>query len=147
MDPIAAVSLAASILTFIDFSLALVKGTWETIEAGSIFENRHVSAVVDDIDNVTKNLALSPLGGRSEHEVALHSLALKCQQLAEELKGRLQKLRVADQGSKLDCFRVALRSMFSKRDVADRMVLLRDYREQVLTRLTLLLEYATILSH
>ena len=94
MDPITAVSFAASILTFIDVSHRVISGTWEVIKSGTTSENAHVGIVINDLHNVTKQLS-NRLPGYSQHEQALNTLASECQELSDDLVKLLEKLKIA----------------------------------------------------
>ncbi|KAK4109281.1 hypothetical protein N656DRAFT_783187 [Canariomyces notabilis] len=65
MDPISAVSFAASIVTFIDLASKVVSGAFEVLSSGQVLENAHVAAVVDDLTTATKQFA-NPPGGLFE---------------------------------------------------------------------------------
>lgn len=93
MDPITAVGFASSILTFIDFSYQIISGTFEVIKSGSTADNAHVSVVINDLHNVTKEFTNRP-PAHSKHEDALNALALECQDVSEELRKLLEKLKV-----------------------------------------------------
>ena len=142
---IPAVGFASSILTFIDFSQQLISGTFEVIKSGSTSENTHVSNVVNDLRDVTKELSNRPRG-YSKHEDALQTLASECQELSEELQKLLEKLMVTAESSKWKSAKVALRSMWKKGEVAELENRLGKYRSQVLLRLVLILKYAAIKS-
>src|SRR5207237_442993 len=115
MDPITAISFAASILTFIDFSQKIISGTFEVIKSGSTAENTHVSAVMNNLYHVTKELSNRPQG-YSKHEDALNTLASECQDVSEELRRLLDRLKGQAGSSKWKSIKVALRSMWRKGD-------------------------------
>jgi cell shape-determining protein MreC len=139
MDPITAIGFAVSILTFIDFSQQLISGTFEVIKSGSTSENAHVSVVINDLRDVTKELSNRPQG-YSKHEDALNTLALECQELSEELQKLLEKLKVTAESSKWKSVKVTLRSMWKKGEVAELESRLSKYRSKILLRLVLILK-------
>jgi len=141
MDPITTVGFASSILTFIDFSQQLISGTFEVIKLGSTSENVHVSVVIDDLRDATKELSNRPLG-LSRHEYALQTLASECQELSEDLQKLLEKLMVTAESSKWKSAKIALRSTWKKEEVAELQNRLDKYRSQILLRLVLILKYA-----
>ncbi|KAI1417450.1 hypothetical protein F5Y13DRAFT_202975 [Hypoxylon sp. FL1857] len=93
MDPIAAIGLASSILTFIDFSCKLVSGTYEIAKRGSLTGNDNVELVVKDLNKLTEDLRDHKLKGISEHETALKELVSKCEILSGELLALLKTLK------------------------------------------------------
>jgi hypothetical protein len=139
MDPITAVGFAASILTFIDYSHQLISGTLEVIKSGNTSENAHVSVVINDLCDITKELN-SPLSGNSNHAEALNTLASNCRGLSEDLQKLLEKLRVTGESSNWKSVKVTLRSMWKKGDVAELESRLDKYRSQILLRLVLILK-------
>jgi hypothetical protein len=139
MDPITAVSFAASILTFIDVSHQVISGTWEVIKSGTTAENAHVGNVINDLHDVTKRLSDRP-PGCSQHEQALNMLASQCQELSGELVTLLEKLKSTAGISKWKSVKVALHSMWKKGDVAELERRLDKYRSHILLRLVLMLK-------
>ncbi|KAI1080957.1 hypothetical protein F5B20DRAFT_579779 [Whalleya microplaca] len=138
MDPISAIGLASSIITFIDFSYKLVTATYQIAKAGRTTENDNVNAVVDDLAKLTEGLK-HELQGTSEHETALKELALRCQSLSGDLRSLLQRLK-NDKGSKWETIVVTLRSRRKKPEVAEKVSMLAEYRSEILTRLLMLLK-------
>lgn len=59
MEPISVIGLASNILTFIDFSCAVIKGSYEVYKSAtrSTLENSHLSTVIDDLAKATNDLA------------------------------------------------------------------------------------------
>jgi hypothetical protein len=139
MDPITAVSFAASILTFIDFGYKVVTGTLEIFKTGTSSENARISVVINDLCAVVKPLSREP-PGESDHEKALKALAVECQELSRELVSLLERLKMAPDRSKWKSVKVALHSMRKKGEVADLEDKLGKYRSQILLRLALILK-------
>ncbi|KAH9215480.1 hypothetical protein DL95DRAFT_500507, partial [Leptodontidium sp. 2 PMI_412] len=138
MDPITAVGFAASILTFIDFSYQIVRGTYEVIKSGSTAENAHVSVVTADLDKFTKELSQRP-PGYSKHEEALNTLATECQGVSDELRKLLDRVKTKAGSSKWKSITVALHSMWKKGEITELDNRLGKYRSEVLLRLVLIL--------
>jgi len=84
MDPITAIGLASSILTFIECATEIVTGTYEVYHsvAGTTDENAHIEAVTEDLHEVTAHLS-SNLAGRTKHEKALKDIGSKCEKLSD----------------------------------------------------------------
>ncbi|KAH8748744.1 hypothetical protein BGZ57DRAFT_969398 [Hyaloscypha finlandica] len=139
MDPITAVSFAASILTFIDFSHQVVCGTYEIIKSGSTTDNAHVSVVTTDLDEITKALNQRP-SGYSKHEEALNTLATECQGVSGELRKLLDRVKTKAGSSKWKSIKVALHSMWKKGEIAELDNRIGKYRSEILLRLVLILD-------
>lgn len=138
MDPITAVSFAASILTFIDFGYKIVTGALEIVKSGSTSDNAHTSTVINYFHEIVKPLSEHP-PGKSEHEEALKKLAEECKQVSQELVKLLDKLTTNPGCSLWTSARVSLRSMRKKGEVVDLENKLDKYRSQILMRLVLIL--------
>ncbi|KAI0113832.1 hypothetical protein F4776DRAFT_332710 [Hypoxylon sp. NC0597] len=146
MDPVTAIGLASSILTFVGFSYSLISGTYEIAKLGSTTGNDNVELVVKDLNKLTEELRKHELKGTSKHETALTKLALKCEALSGELLALLETLK-AKEGFQWNTVKVALRSMRKKREVADKMAMLTEYRSEVLARLLSLLNERQTSTH
>ncbi|KAK1754464.1 hypothetical protein QBC47DRAFT_383979 [Echria macrotheca] len=137
MDPVSAIGLAAAIVAFVDFSHKLVSGTLEVFQSGKTTENAQLGAIVGDLHSLTAKLNTNALG-QSEHEQALASLALQCQEVSKKLVALLGRLKT-ENGTRWESARVALRSMRKKSSVRELEDLLGRYRSQILVRLGLML--------
>jgi hypothetical protein len=141
MDPISAVGFAASIITFIDFGYKVVTGTLEVLKTGSLSENTHISIVINDFHAVVKPLASLP-AGKSDHEVALRELGVKCRDLSQKLVDLLERLKTSPNGSTWKSVRAALRSMRKRGEIRELEDQLGKYRSEIMTRLAFILKYA-----
>ncbi|KXX77768.1 Vegetative incompatibility protein HET-E-1 [Madurella mycetomatis] len=139
MEAIVAVSLAASIINFIDFLMKLVRGTYEVYAspAGTADENAHVSNVLDDLYDITKNLATEFKAG-DKHERALARLGRQCVSLSEELQQILQTLKAKD-ASRWESARVKLKSMRKDKDIVTIEKRLGEYKAELLLRLSFMM--------
>ena len=107
MDPVTAVSFAASILTFIDFSWNLIAGTYEVCKSttGTTSENGCISTVIDDLQDITEALT-TDIEGKTKHEKDLCKLADNCYDLSQDLSKILEKLKVTEENSKWQSLKV-----------------------------------------
>lgn len=94
MDPITAVSFAATILQFVDFSSKLVKGAYEIYQSttGQAADDAQLSTIVDDLKDVTKTLQ-SDVKGDSCHVQPLKKLASDCIAASNELSNLLEEVK------------------------------------------------------
>jgi flagellar motility protein MotE (MotC chaperone) len=139
MDPVTAIGLASSILSFIDFSWSLVSGAKELYESGRkrTKENADISNIIDDLDEYSLELTIGGEGA-SKHEKALRELAKNCNTLSKELVKILQKLQTT-KDTMWQSLKVTWESMRKADDVASIESRLGKYRAQMNTRLLALL--------
>ena len=139
MDPVTAVGFAASILTFVDFSWDLIKGTYEVYKSttGTTSENASISAVINDLEEVTEGLIFDT-EGKTKHEKALCKLAENCYDLSQDLSKILEKLRFTEKNSKWQSLKVKWASMRKEKEVTSIEKRLDKYRSQILIRLNLI---------
>jgi cell division protein FtsL len=144
MEPVTAVSLAASIVTFIAFASHIVSGTYEVYQStsGMTEDNVHVENVVEELIDVTAHLSTTT-PGRSRHEIALKSLAAECEDLSVKLQTLVHALKVSGNHTTWKSLKVKIKSMRKSKDIANLEKRLEDYRAQILTRLTLILRLVT----
>ena len=139
MDPATAVGFAASILTFIDFSWSLVRGSHEVYRSGLgiTTDNAHISNVLDDLLKVTEGIE-TDIKGQNQHEEALIKLAKKCKSLSQDLSKILQNLRMK-KDTKWESLKTTWKSMLKEKEVASIEKRLGEYREEIVVRLNLML--------
>jgi len=138
MDPVTAIRLVASILTFLDFAEKVVRGSYES----STKETAHIRAILEDLDEVASGL-FTDFAGRSKYERALQDLALKCESLCDELRRVLEPLVISGDQSTWKCLKVMLKSMHRESEVAALEERIDEYRSQMLLRLTQMLKSGT----
>ncbi|KND93066.1 hypothetical protein TOPH_02094 [Tolypocladium ophioglossoides CBS 100239] len=135
MDPATAVGLAASVITFIDFSWSLVTGAKELHESGrgTTKENACIGTIVHDLKEYSLELGS---GGQSasEHENALRALAGDCATLSEELVAVLEKLNSSG-NSRWQSLEAAWLGMRKESAVQSIERRLGEYRAQMNVRL------------
>jgi hypothetical protein len=141
MDPVTALNLASSILSFVDYATKIVIGTYEVYKSvsGTTEENAHIDTVIGDLREATYDLD-SNLVGKTKHEKALKELASKCETLSDELSRLLKKLAVSGDHSTWKSLKVKIKSMRKEKEVAGMEKRLGEYRSEILLRLTLILK-------
>jgi len=140
MDPVTALSLASSILTFIDFANKIITGTSEVYQSvsGATAENAHIDIIVKDLNEITDDLSTS-LPGRTNNEKALKDLASKCELVSGRLQALLDGLKVSGDHTTWKSLKAKIKSMRKEKEILSMEKQLGDYRAQILTRLTLML--------
>ena len=142
MDPLSAIGLAGTILQFVDFSSNLIAGTYEVYKSaeGTTAENADISAIVGDLYLLSDDLDFDLLGS-TKHEKALKILAGKCRELSESLIVIVERLKVSGKSSTWKCLRVKMAALRKSQEIEYIERRLREYRSQILLRLTLMLGY------
>ncbi|EQB43184.1 hypothetical protein CGLO_18197 [Colletotrichum gloeosporioides Cg-14] len=135
-----AAGLASSILTFLDISFKIVKGTHELYRSasGSTSENDHIANVVLDLEKASANLSIARSG---DADPGLQILLIQCRSLSRDLLELLDKLRVKDK-TLFKSFAAAFANARKQKDIASIEHRLDQYRQQILLRLSLLLWYS-----
>ncbi|KAK7757552.1 hypothetical protein SLS62_000567 [Diatrype stigma] len=134
------VGFAASILTFIDISYKIVRGTYEIKNAasGATLENAHVGIVTQDLEEVASRL--QGLHGHPQQvsDCQLVEISKGCHVLSQELMALLRKIQAKD-GSRRESFKAAWAAMQSQSDVKKMKERLDQYRSEITLRLLFLL--------
>ena len=141
MDPMTAISLASSLITFVDFASKIVTGTYEVYNStvGSTIENAHIDTVISDLKEVAADLE-TDVPGKSKHERALKEFASKCDKVANDLLQLLNRIKSDSSQSTWKSLKATLISMRKQKEITGLEKRLNDYRSQILTRLTLMLQ-------
>ncbi|GAD92852.1 conserved hypothetical protein [Paecilomyces variotii No. 5] len=112
MDPITAVGLASSILTFVEFAGKCVKGAYEIYnsELGSAADNSRSKELLGNIVTATDTLD-SHFCGISKNEKSLREICKICHQQSDKLQRILGELTVTEKDSKWQSLKVSFKSM------------------------------------
>lgn len=133
--------LVSSIITFVDFSWTIVRGTYDihSSTTGATEENVHIGNVLQDLQAVTGKMRRD-IPGQNVHEKALLELESQCRGLSNDLAAILQKLTTRRR-SGLQSLNVMLRSLIKEKEVREIQKRLGEYRGQMILRLNLILLY------
>ena len=98
MDPLTAVGLAGTIIQFVDFTSKILLSTSQLYRHGELSLNAQSAAVVRDLlDFSTKFQQLPHIvvgaDAPTENDLALAKLCAECNDVAEELLAKLDRLR------------------------------------------------------
>ena len=147
MDPITAVSTAASILAFVDFSWKLVTGAKELYQSpsGQSAQDAQLKEIVIDLQQAADDLAADGNEEDSKHNKSLQKLASGCVDLSEDLVKVLRSLRNERQ-SMWGSVKVQFVGMWMRKrnEIADLQRRIGNYRSEILLRLSLMMRYATL---
>lgn len=133
------VGLVSSIITFVDFSWSIVRGTYDihSSTSGATEQNVHIGNVIEDLRDVTNQMSVD-FPGQDKHEKALLELGQQCYSLSSDLAYILSKLRTKRR-SGLQSLNVMLRSLMKEQEVREIEKCLREYRGQMILRINLVL--------
>lgn len=138
LEPFAALSLAGNVCQFVDLSCKLF-GTSSKIyisTSGLQASTEDLEAVTLDLQEFCSNLKWSSdRPAKSKEEQDLKSLAEKCEKEAGELLSVLNRLRAKNPKSKWNCFRSALRTIWSQEEINSMQKRLDSYRSELILRL------------
>ncbi|KUL88478.1 hypothetical protein ZTR_05452 [Talaromyces verruculosus] len=139
MDPVSAVTFAATILTFVDFSWNLVKGSYQVYQSATTTttDDARLSTILADLENVTDNLQYN-ITGSSPHLEDLRQLAAGCAEVSRELSSILEKLKRKEGNKVWRSLEATWRHMRKEKEVAAIEGRLNTYRLQLLLRLNLI---------
>lgn len=133
------VGLVSSIITFVDFSWSIVRGTYDVYSSasGATEENVHIGNVIEDLRDVTGKMSID-FPGHDQHEKALRELGQQCHALSSDLAVILRKL-TTKRRSGLQSLNIMLRSLMKEQEVRGIEKRLGEYRGQMILRLNLIL--------
>ncbi|RYP29607.1 hypothetical protein DL767_006659 [Monosporascus sp. MG133] len=131
------VGLASGILTFLDVSYKIIKGTYEihSAVAGATLENTHVSIVTHDLEEVADGLKGDP---QKIKDPKLIEISTECHYLSQDLLKLLGRLQAKD-GSRRQSFKAAWAVMRKQSDVKKIEERLEHYRSEIGLRLLVLI--------
>ncbi|PVH83512.1 hypothetical protein DL98DRAFT_486297 [Cadophora sp. DSE1049] len=156
MDPLTALSLAGTVVQFVDFTckvLSTTRHVYNSFDVDYEDEGNHVltvnkelSLVVSDIAEFTAkfNRPVQRWEHLSQDEHKLMKLCQASNNVAAELTQKLSRLEKKGQSRLWNSFRVAIQSAWSKEELADLMSRLRMLKETIESRVLLGLRYVRL---
>ncbi|KAI9771952.1 MAG: hypothetical protein M1839_002585 [Geoglossum umbratile] len=136
MEVLAAISLAGNIIQFVDFSGKLISKTAEIRKSGTgaLAENINIETATNDLALLSTKLHDS---ANSAGDTALQELCQSCNTIATELLTVLDSVKVHGGQNKWKSFRKALRSVWSKEDIALLEQRLARFRDELNLRVAI----------
>lgn len=149
MDPVTAIGLASSILTFIDIGYKVVTGTLETAKTGQAAHTEHIEVVAQDLNDAVARLSGPVSPDASGPEKALQKISGKCQALSKELVDLLERFRVPEgqHSNTWDHAKITIRRMRKNPKVQELQTSLAEYRSQVILQLLIILSDRQLATH
>ena len=146
MDPLTTVSLAGTIIQFVDFGSKLLTNAQELYRstAGMLTTNQELELVTADLHSLVIKLrhsshatgdGVSLTRKEQEEQETFQKICYEAMKVAEELLERLDRLRVkGGKHQKWESFRKAVRSAWSKDEVILLVQRLGSFKEALETR-------------
>ena len=118
-ESLAALSLASSIVQFIDFGCRLFSKSHELYVEGFVTESVQLETISETVGRFAKDLIVTPPRKDllSKDEADLLTLAEICEEIAEDFKLLLSQLRVKGGGHKWQSLRVSLKRLWKSDDI------------------------------
>jgi hypothetical protein len=153
MDPLTALSVAGTIVQFVDFGTKIVRGTYHMYNSatGALPVNEELEIITRDLAVLVTKLR-QPLQaedaptGRLHNtlQVALQSLCDDCVRVADKLITRLDSLKVQGRHQVWRSFQHAIKAAWAQKEVDELAATLSKYRASIQTYLQLSLRYGAI---
>lgn len=135
MDPLSAIGLVSSVITFIDFGYEVISGAREVRASatGTTAANDHAEFLNTRMEAVAMDLAAarSSQRGMSADTQRLTELADRCLGLSNDLKRLLDKLRANNPRSKRQVLSSIVQNMRKKDSKSDLEIRLDQCRQQL----------------
>ncbi|KAK2606812.1 hypothetical protein N8I77_005538 [Diaporthe amygdali] len=146
MDPLTAIGLASNIISFIDFSVRLLKGFQEIHDSqhGALEENKSRETITREMQHMSAGLLLFRASDKVEEDSGLRILAEECHGLSIELILLLEKVKSKNPGSKAQNLLSALRNKVYDSERASLEARLNECRGQLHLQLSHLTRKETL---
>lgn len=138
LEAVAALSLAGTIIQFVDFSSKIFSKSRELYESSSraLTVNEEIEKAVEELNTLTVKLeqplnqsGSSPSSRRPVEDPALNELCGTCRKIAKELQTRLNALKGQGKHQRWDSFRQAIKGAWAEKDIDALMKRLSILRE------------------
>ncbi|MCJ1360311.1 MAG: hypothetical protein MMC33_010316 [Icmadophila ericetorum] len=151
MDPVSAIGLASSVVQLVDFGSKLVSAGNELYKKGSLAEHVELQEIGEEFKKLSKNIqnSLKPdyylpdalnqnAPKQTPEEDALESIAIKCNEIAQEFIDALDQLKST--GGRWKSFGVAIKTVWTKEDINKMQAKLKMYESQLVVHLLVVLK-------
>jgi len=134
LDPLTAISLAGTIVQFVDFSSKVISKTRELSKStyGAAEEEYNVEIVTGDLLKLSQDLRDGRASGSDDKDdQKLEALCDGCISLSEKLIARFQKLKVRPGMGKVHVLGQAIKTVWSRKELDQLIEQLEGYRRQL----------------
>jgi hypothetical protein len=150
MDGLSALSVAASVAQFIEFTYSLVTKSKEiyTSAHGAPLQQVEMEAAIKRLIELSERIKTAPLqkSGLVVQDQALASICQGCTTISNQLLAKLNKLKIED-GEKhrgYRSFRQALKSVWAKGSIDEMAARLKAFRSEMDSHVLVSLRYVGI---
>jgi hypothetical protein len=146
MEPLAALSLAAGIVQFVDFSTKLIHGAKEIHQStsGMTEDNRSLESAVNEMRSLSLRLDPPITGEQGEDEKALRRLAAECRILSHQIHDLLKSITPEDPNSRRQSFISSLKSVWKDKEKQELERRLNSCRSQLELQLSFMMRSDTM---
>lgn len=143
MDPITALSVAGTVVQFVDFGHKLISASWQLYTKSELGVHEQAASAANDILDYTvklrRNLRTPGSATLTEEELLLETICKGCDDLARDLLARLDKLKVPQKNKKGKAIiwrtlTAAFQSIWTGEDLLAIQDRLDEYRKQIDSR-------------
>lgn len=149
LDPIATLSLAATIVQFVDFGSKVISTATELHHSseGALANNLELSTIISDLSSISNDFSVRSSGqgmhSYNKDELALVDLASQCEELSDKLLHDLDGLNIKKAHTKWASAFQAMLSLWKEAYISEILKRLDGFRNQLVLRLVALLAYAS----
>lgn len=138
MESLAALSLVAAVVQFVDFSTKLIRNAKDIYQSSSGLtkENQNLEYVVGELEKLSLRLVPPVTGQQNDDELALCRLAYECRKLSNELLKLFKELMPRDSTSKRAVVRSTLKGLWNNKSIQALEKRLDSCRSQLALQLT-----------
>lgn len=134
MDPLAAFSVAANVIQFVDFTSKLISGSHEIYKSatGEAKRNSELKTITKSLMRINLSLGKQgPLGSANERE--LENLCKDCSSVAIDLIRALEQLQIKSSGKhqRWSSFKSALLTVWRQEDIDTLEQRVDSFRQQI----------------
>lgn len=144
MEPLSALSIATGVVQFVDFTSNLISGTHVIYNsaAGESARNHELRSITENLVELNRGLEHSvKAAGTSASDAQFVILCQQCDDLCSQLVGALNKLMVKGGKRGWASFLMALKSVWSKEEIADLQQRMESFKTQISLHLLVNLRY------
>lgn len=138
MDPLSALSIASSVVQFVDFSSKLISGAHELRNSpkGQLQQHAELETITKSLVRTSSDFKRSLFHDKtrslSSNEEALQILCEECQALADQLMTALKELKLQGNQGKWRSIQQALKSLWGQEHIEALQKRLDGFRQQLI---------------
>ena len=138
LDPLSSLSLASTLITFVDFGVKLISNAREIHRSATSSSHQDLETTTNHLRHICSELDAGQQHVTEASAQALTALTQKCRSLAQDLLSALQVLHIQDGHRKWESFKAALRGVWAADRINDFQFRLSQYRQEILMQLQII---------